>query len=410
MWPPAVSALLVAGAACSGRTINLGQVMPPPFHFGAPVVVQNLAGTGHRDNPSLTADLLEIYFTTNEDPAGNGDVWSAKRASIADPFENAAPIAEVNSADRETSSAISADGLTLWFGSDRPGGAGGLDVWVSRRASRTAAWPAPANVQALNTSADDIPRPPGQHQLVMPMASTKNTATNFADRNYQTYLANRSDPDASFQSPLTIPEIDTTDRPVVDGSLTDDGLAIFFASVRGFASTEDAGPGIDAGAMDAEMMVAFRRSTEEPFVYSMPLGDLNSTGNDRDPWISPDGTVFYFTSDREGATYIYEARVLPRSRRRARARRPWPSAMHRPKKKNMPTTGAPNHLYRPLDSCADRLGRRASADELGLERSGQPGLKLFVAPPAAADQHVVVDGIVQDPYDVGRGGLLEAGA
>ncbi len=306
--------------------------MPPPFHFGAPVVVRDLAGTGQRDNPSLTADLLEIYFTTNEDPASNGDVWSAKRASTADPFEKPGPIAEVNSPGRETSSAISADGLTLWFGSDRPGGAGGLDVWVSRRGRRTAAWPAPTNVQALNTSADDIPRPPGQHQLVMPMASTQRTATNFADRNYQTYLARRSDPAAPFQSPATIPEIDTTDRPVVDGSLTDDGLALFFSPARGFGSTGDAGAGIDAGAMDGEIMVAFRRSTKEPFVYSMPIGDLNSTGNDRDPWISPDGTAFYFTSDREGATYIYEARVLPRSRRRSRACRPRPAARRRASK------------------------------------------------------------------------------
>jgi hypothetical protein len=332
VWPPALSALLVAGAACSGQTVNLGQTVPPPFHFGAPVVVRDLAGTGRRDNPSLTADLLEIYFTTNEDPASNGDVWSAKRASIADPFENPGPIAEINSADRETSSAISADGLTLWFGSDRPGGAGGLDVWVSRRARRTAAWPAPANVQVLNSSADDIPRPPGQHQLVMPMASTQKTGTNLAARNYQTYLASRSDPAAPFQSPVTIPEIDATDRPVVDGALTDDGLALFFSSARVFASTEDAGSGIDAGAMDGQIMVAFRRSTEEPFVYSMPIGDLNSPGNDRDPWISPDGTVFYFTSDREGATYIYEARVLSRSPRRSRARRPRPPARHRTEK------------------------------------------------------------------------------
>jgi hypothetical protein len=45
-----------------------------------------------------------------------------------------------------------------------------------------------------------------------------------------------------------------------------------------------------------------------------------------------------------------------------------------------------------ISSGANRLGRRDSADELGLERSGQPGLKLFVAPSAAADQHIVVDG------------------
>lgn len=305
--------LLVAAAACSGQTVSLGLAIPPPFHFGTPVVVQDLADTGHRDNPSLTADLLEIYFTSNEDPAGNGDVWSATRASTTLPFTNAAPIAEVNGASRETSSAISADGLTLWFGSDRPGGIGGLDVWVSQRASRTAVWSVPTNVQALNTTADDIPRPPGQHQLVMPMASTQMTATNFADRNYQTYFASRSDSAAPFQPPVTIPEIDTYGRTVVDGSLTEDGLALFFSTAMSPPPGQDAAAGGDAGAgaTDADILVAHRKTTDEPFVYTTRIETLNSSGNDRDPWMSPDGSVFFFTSDREGATYIYQASVLP---------------------------------------------------------------------------------------------------
>ena len=58
---------------------------------------------------------------------------------------------------------------------------------------------------------------------------------------------------------------------------------------------------------------------------------------------------------------------------------------------------------------AARLGR-ASADELGLERPGQPGLKLLVAPAAATNQHVVVDRIVEHPDDVRRRGLVEPGA
>jgi Tol biopolymer transport system component len=31
-----------------------------------------------------------------------------------------------------------------------------------------------------------------------------------------------------------------------------------------------------------------------------PLTDLNTAADERDPWLSPDGTMFYFTSDREG--------------------------------------------------------------------------------------------------------------
>jgi hypothetical protein len=42
----------------------------------------------------------------------------------------------VNSATRDENPTLSADGLSLYFISDRPGGVGGVDIWVTRRASR----------------------------------------------------------------------------------------------------------------------------------------------------------------------------------------------------------------------------------------------------------------------------------
>jgi hypothetical protein len=307
-----LTALVVAAGSCGGNVVTLGRQKPTPFRFGAPVLVSELGATGRRENPTLTADLLEIYFTTNEDPNGNGDVWSAQRASVDAPFAGAAPVDGVNTTSYETSSAVSADGLTLWLGSDRPGGSGGIDVWVSQRASRTSPWSTPTNVAELNTSADDIPRPPGQRQLVMPLASTKKTPSNDADRNYQTYLASRAGPLAPFQSPLPIAALDTLGRSVVDGLLTDDGLVLFFSSPAGSFDPLDAGSAPDGAAPDADIFIAFRRTTDGPFTDVLPASDLDTAANERDPWLSPDRSIFYFTSDREGETYIYAAPVLPR--------------------------------------------------------------------------------------------------
>src|SRR6185295_12903280 len=51
--------------------------------------------------------------------------------------------ASINSASNEQHPALSPDGLSLYFSSDRPGGAGGFDLWVSRRASTPSSWQSP---------------------------------------------------------------------------------------------------------------------------------------------------------------------------------------------------------------------------------------------------------------------------
>lgn len=313
------AALASGGAGCSsGITVVLGSSSPVPYHFDAPVLVAELASPSRTDNPTLTADLLEIYFTTDR-VSGNGDVWFATRSSPSAPFGTPAAVDAVNGSSFETSSAISADGLTLWFGSDRAGGAGGNDIWVSQRASRGGVWSAPVNVIALNTPADDIPRPPGQHALVMPMASTQVTAKNPAAGNYQTYLAARATTGAPFAAPVAIPELDYTDRSTVDGFLTDDGLTMFFSSAPLAEAADAAVPRVDGGAKTADggapnsdLFVAWRRTTTEGFTGELPLSDLNTSADERDPWLSPDGTTLYFTSDRGGVLNIYTAQVKPR--------------------------------------------------------------------------------------------------
>ena len=51
----------------------------------------------------------------------------------------------------------SPDGLSLYMASNRPGGHGGLDIWVARRASTDAPFGAPENLGApINSAADDF--------------------------------------------------------------------------------------------------------------------------------------------------------------------------------------------------------------------------------------------------------------
>ena len=291
----------LVAAACTGKTHDLGDNPPRAYHFETPEIVPELAffPLARTDNPTLTADLLEIYFTS--DRAGQGDLWFARRSAVGQAFGAPESIDVLNTSTFETSSAISADGLTLWFGSDRLGGVGMTDIWVASRPNRSAGWLAPVNVIPLNTGVEDIPRPPGQRGLVMPLSSKQATSAV-----YQTFLAARAGAGAPFGTPVLVSELAYADRSTVDAFLTDDGLTLFFSS--------QPLPSSDGGISTpfADLFVAWRQSTSEPFSFTQALDDLNTGGDERDPWLTADGKTLYFTSDRDGALNIYTAAVKPR--------------------------------------------------------------------------------------------------
>lgn len=95
----------------------------------------------HVTDPSLSADGLLLAFCSNlqDGSVGNHDIWLATRTSRNAKWS--APInagLEANSEVNEYEPALSADGLTLIFHSDRPGSNGDTDLWVSQREIRDA--------------------------------------------------------------------------------------------------------------------------------------------------------------------------------------------------------------------------------------------------------------------------------
>ena len=277
------------GLACAaGTDASLGDARPPLYHFGAPRVLTELGVLYSNENPTLTGDLLDLFFTSTRGTTEN-DVWTAHRPLPSAPFDPPVRVDRVSTIFHETSPAVSLDGLSLFFGSDQTGGLGDYDVWRATRPSRTAEWSVPEDVTALNSVAKDVPRPLGKRDLVMPLSSERDTPGA-----YQTFLAARPTPGEPFAPPVEIPELTFAGSTTVDGSLSDDGLTLFFA----FSPT--------GGKLD--LYVAWRRTTSAPFSLYVPLDELNTPGDDRDPWLSPDGKTFYFTSDRgNGVSEIYEA-------------------------------------------------------------------------------------------------------
>src|SRR5206468_2041451 len=119
---------------------------------------------------SLAALTVLISGCESKGPAGPApsslmaELDAAAYSAWSTPV-NLGPV--INTAGDENRPAISKDGLSLYVSSNRPGGFGGLDLWVSRRASVDAPWgPLQKLGPAINSySAESAPTfsPDGHH-------------------------------------------------------------------------------------------------------------------------------------------------------------------------------------------------------------------------------------------------------
>jgi hypothetical protein len=71
---------------------------------------------------------------------------------------------ELNTPSQDGCPIQSPDGRSLYLASNRPGGLGGLDIWVAHRPNRHAPWGAPENLgEPVNSAADDFCPTPIKH-------------------------------------------------------------------------------------------------------------------------------------------------------------------------------------------------------------------------------------------------------
>jgi hypothetical protein len=99
----------------------------------APVDELNVPGASDA-RPNVRKDGLEIVFDSTRAFA-NPQIYSATRASIHDPWSLPELLpAPINRADaQQTRPSLSRDGTRLYFGSNRTGGEGAADIYVSTR-------------------------------------------------------------------------------------------------------------------------------------------------------------------------------------------------------------------------------------------------------------------------------------
>lgn len=104
---------------------------------------------------SLTADNKLMYFSSMDKASGKYQIYSSKNVDgvWAEP-ENIGNIVNQTTAN-QIEPFISADGNTLYFVSDRTGGQGGYDIWVTHK-SKNGSWLKPTNAgKRINTPLDE---------------------------------------------------------------------------------------------------------------------------------------------------------------------------------------------------------------------------------------------------------------
>jgi Tol biopolymer transport system component len=316
-------------AACSANETagpnqdEIGAVFARELSYTAwatAIPVENIPGTSTTFNtssldgcPFVSSDGKKFFMASNR-PGGLGgiDIWVATREKVEDPW--GAPVnvgAPVNSSANDFCPTIARDGHTFFFVSNRTGAGscGGDDIYVTRLED-DGTFGAPGN---LGCSVNSAGNEAGPFPLTEPASGpvlyfSSNRAGGFSA---EAPGAVTGDADiyrsewvgGSYRDAVVVPGVNSAANEI-QPNLQRDGVEMYFASNRtGAAGTTGTLGGVD-------LFVATRASAHESWRTPMNLGASvnSSTGDETRPSLSWDALTLYFGSTRpggEGASDIY---------------------------------------------------------------------------------------------------------
>ena len=266
------------------------------FTFGTPVNLGPVVNTSASDvTPNTSTDGLSLFFSSDR-PGGYGDrdIWVTTRATTNDDWGipvNLGPT--INSSSRDSAPSISVDGLSLFFDSVLPGGYGDTDIWVSTRPTLSDPWGEPENLGPIVNS---------PYRDSGPSISYDGLELYFGDIGVgpfrpggygggDLWVTKRATTNDEWSDPVNLgPNVNTStfDAAV---NISADGLVLFFMSRR------------DGGYGGLDIWLTRRATKDDPWGIPVNLGPpVNTSDNDVHPSISADGSTFYFASNRSGGS------------------------------------------------------------------------------------------------------------
>jgi Tol biopolymer transport system component len=120
---------------------DLWRVFHNNGRFSAPVNVAEMNSAADDSRPAVRQDGIELFVTSQRvgsvlsGTTPSSDIWVSRRASKRVSWSVPVNVAELNTSATEAAPTLSSDGRTMIFHSNRPGGQGGLDLWIASRSS-----------------------------------------------------------------------------------------------------------------------------------------------------------------------------------------------------------------------------------------------------------------------------------
>lgn len=253
--------------------------------FGVGTIIAELTIDGiEDDDPSLTGDLLELYFASaRPGTLGGDDIFRATRAFADEEWSAAVRLAGINSVAAESTINVSSNGLWLIFGSQRDDPRG--DVYIARRDTRGVDFGAPTRSSALNSALEDFASWISDDGLRVLIHRREVGRTDF-----DVLVATRVSVTNDFERPVLIEGLSTTSSEFSATLPFGDSLVLF---------------GLEDG--DGGLFVARSEPGEFVFGTHEALEGPNTAANEGDPWLSPDGCTLVFARSVEAVRQIFQA-------------------------------------------------------------------------------------------------------
>jgi hypothetical protein len=229
----------------------------------------------------IASAVLVVAFAATASAAPGFSDWST--AQKID--EIAGNSSELNTTSLDGCPILSPDGRSVFMASNRPGGHGGLDIWVARRESTDEPFGAPENLPSpVNSAADDFcPTPLRGGRLFFVSRRTTDASCGMGD-----IYVTRLNPAHGWRDPRHLAcapdgpnsSLDEQGPSVVE---IDDGLTQLY-----FSRSSATVPGDIYVSANAD---------GEGFGPAAAVTELNSAGNDIQPNVRKDGREVVFSSN-----------------------------------------------------------------------------------------------------------------